>query len=284
MDNIDRKRCRRRKNLSESDEGVATTVGTIMALLVFLSLLSLITQQYVPIWMEDKEAYHVDNAMGQFSQIKGTIDTLAINRHKDYPMYSTVTLGAEGVPLFAARSTGVLRLLPDDGGMDLSFGGRSFSSSGLLSLEARNRYFEEQTIVYQNGAILLEQEEQSIIRAPPQLSIEEDGDGYTVNIHMIDIEGDETRIGGSRNIGVITELWSTTTVSYSDVEFDEDSLVINTDNPAGWREWIVEETDTDEDDWLIDQDDGELTFPNEDDVTITDLSIRYSTVNIEIST
>jgi len=91
---------------------------------------------------------------------------------------------------------------------------------------------------------------------------------------MIDIEGDETRIGGSRNIGVITELWSTTTVSYSDVT---DAVIeIHTDNPGGWERWINEETD-------LDISDNELENGLEIG-DITDLSIRYSTVNIEIST
>jgi len=47
------------------DDGVASTVGTIMALLVFLTFLSLITNQYVPVWMKDSEAGHMGEALGQ---------------------------------------------------------------------------------------------------------------------------------------------------------------------------------------------------------------------------
>ncbi|MFW6304269.1 MAG: DUF7289 family protein [Candidatus Saliniplasma sp.] len=282
MDNIKRKRCRRRK-LSESDEGVATTVGTIMALLVFLSLLSLITQQYIPVWMEDKEAYHVDDVMGQFTQIKGTVDTLVINEHTDYSMYSTVTLGSEGVPLFASRSMGVIRLLPDEGGVGIEFnetdeegnvlGTENFEGVGSLSLETRNRYFEEQTIVYENGAIILQQEEDSILRAPPQLTIQ-DGD---IDIHIIDIQGEETRLGGSRNIGVATELWGTSRASYSNPE--DVTIQIDTENTGGWERWLISETDLEAGD--MDEENGTLSLDIDD---INSLSVTYSTIHMKIST
>ncbi len=58
-----------KRRLNGSEQGVATTVGTIMALLIFLSILSLITQQYVPVWMEDNEAYHMDEVKGQFADL-----------------------------------------------------------------------------------------------------------------------------------------------------------------------------------------------------------------------
>lgn len=282
MDNIKRKRCRGRNHLSESDEGVASTVGTIMALLVFLSLMSLITQQYVPVWMEDKEAYHVDNVMGQFTQIKGNVDNLVISEHEDYPMYSTMTLGSEGVPLFAGRSDGVIRLLPDEGNITLNFDNRDpLVGSGSLSLEARNRYFEEQTIAYQNGAILLEQEEDSIMRAPPQLTIEEQEDGnYSIDIHIIDIRGEEKRLSGSRNIGVITELWDTSRNSYEDPENVQ--IAIDTEYTGGWKQWIERETDLDPTD--VSEDDGILELDFEDyDGDVNRLSVTYSTINMRIS-
>src|SRR4030067_2868702 len=57
-----------------NDEGVASTVGTIMALLVFLTFLSLITNQYVPVWMKDSEAGHMGEALGQIGEFKSDID------------------------------------------------------------------------------------------------------------------------------------------------------------------------------------------------------------------
>src|SRR5213594_2634451 len=62
------------RDIRGDEKGVASTVGTIMALLVFLTFLSLIVNQYVPVWMKDSEASHMNGALGQFRGIKGAID------------------------------------------------------------------------------------------------------------------------------------------------------------------------------------------------------------------
>jgi len=62
------------RSLRSDEAGVASTVGTIMALLVFLTFISLIVNQYVPAWMKDSEASHMNTALGQFGGIKGSID------------------------------------------------------------------------------------------------------------------------------------------------------------------------------------------------------------------
>src|SRR3989475_11838659 len=65
---------KRLRRIREDESGVASTVGTIMALLVFLTFISLIVNQYVPVWMKDSEASHMNGALGQFGGIKGAID------------------------------------------------------------------------------------------------------------------------------------------------------------------------------------------------------------------
>ena len=46
---------RKSKFLKKDREAVASVVGTIMALLVFLTFMSLFIGTYVPIWMKDKQ-------------------------------------------------------------------------------------------------------------------------------------------------------------------------------------------------------------------------------------
>ncbi|MFA5895786.1 MAG: hypothetical protein WC985_02645, partial [Thermoplasmata archaeon] len=99
------------RRLRRDERGVASTVGTIMALLVFLTFLSLIVNQYVPVWMKDSEAAHINGAIGQFGGIKGAIDLqvlgaqMAQNSGSVFiPTTSStaVTLGVDGVPIFSA--------------------------------------------------------------------------------------------------------------------------------------------------------------------------------------
>ncbi|MFP3872039.1 MAG: DUF7289 family protein [Candidatus Natronoplasma sp.] len=244
------RRINRRRSLDESEEGVATTVGTIMALLVFLSLLSLITQQYVPVWMEDNEAYHMDDVKARFAEMKGSIDSLIMTDQKGYPRYSSMRLGAEGIPLFATSSPGVIRHRPrwaaeEDRGMRVNWSHEGeetiLHSSGNISHEAYNRYFEEQTIVYEHGAIILDQEEGEVMRAKPPISIEEVGDEYRIRLTMVDLRGSERDIGGGGTVGITTELVSSFRNSYEDP--GNFSFELTTAYPQVWRSYFENETD-----------------------------------------
>lgn len=269
----------RSDGMKKDEEGVATTVGTIMALLVFLSLLSLITQQYVPVWMEDKEAYHMDQVMGQMADIKSTIDNQVMNEYRDYPMYNSVTLGSEGIPLFASQTAGIMDLSPGKSSMNLNFSDFSgFSSSGNLSVIVPNRYYEQQNVIYENGAIILQQEDDSIIRAPPHLVIEESGGSYSVETTMVDMQGDSMRKADTGNLGVVSELWSSNKKTFTSPE--DLNITIRSSFVSAWESWLVNNTDADDD--LISVNGNELTieFPDEN---VSDLTVTYSNVHMRIS-
>src|SRR5438128_11382793 len=98
------------RELRSDERGVASTVGTIMALLVFLKFLSVIVNQYVPIWMTDSESSHMNAALGQFGGFKGAIDLqmLAAQAAQDAGTFNipvttstAISLAVDGVPIFS---------------------------------------------------------------------------------------------------------------------------------------------------------------------------------------
>ncbi len=292
--NIKDKNFIKRRKLNKSDqEGVAATVGTIMALLVFLSLLSLITQQYVPVWMEDKEAYHMDEAMMQFSQMKGSIDNLIMNDITDYPLYSYVRLGSEGVPMFASKTPGVFRMMQEIDGMVLVFNEtvdgdtvtRRFHSTGSVSLEVLNRYFEQQTVIYEHGAILLEQRDRAVVRAPPPIGIEKHGNDFAIRLTMVDIIGAEENVDGTGSVGVTTELWSSSRRTVRG-EVSDVTLSLSTRQPDAWVNWFENETDVEDSDIdVVDPGGGESLYK----ITITldnvsEIRYTHAKVNMKLST
>ncbi len=286
---MDNKKLRRR-NINDSEDAVATTVGTIMALLVFLSLLSLITQQYVPVWMEDNEANHMQEVKMQMSYLKGNIDNLIMNDYTDYPMYSSIKLGADGIPMFAGATPGVIRLTPDWGGLEFTIyedGVEYYNSPlsmGNVSVRVLNRYFEQQTVVLEHGAIILEQHEGSIIRADPHFNINRHGDGsYSISLTMIDAgSSDRGSVGGSGVVGVSTELWGSTRRSF---DFDENASVefrMETAYPRAWRNWFIRSTDLTEGD-ISEPDEGQNLLT----ITIDDLNtlhLNHARINMKLST
>jgi len=279
-----------RRKMDSSDEGVATTVGTIMALLIFLSILSLITQQYVPVWMEDNEAYHMDEVKGQFADLKSGIDTMVINEKTDYPLYSSVNLGTPGVPLFAGSSPGRLTFSPrwneshPDAGMYIGFNDTedgewmSFRSSGNISYHAINREFEDQSLIYEHGAIILEQRDGEIMRARPQISIEEvDEEEYDMSVTMIHLDGSSRDLSGTSRVGVTTEITSIFSNTYYDV--DEMDLSLRTAYADLWSDYFNNETAAEAN--ITNSNLVNITVPV-DDYNINELEITRVRVEVDI--
>src|SRR2546427_2618506 len=179
---------KRLRYIREDESGVASTVGTIMALLVFLTFISLIVNQYVPAWMKDSEASHMNTALGQFGGIKGSIDLqmLAAEAAQDAGTFhipvttaTAVGLGVDGVPIFAAATQGKLESNPNNGPFTVNFtysiqGVRRFVSEragGAVELDAANRYYLAQRIAYENGAVIRYQLDGQFVRVHPTFSI-----------------------------------------------------------------------------------------------------------------
>lgn len=201
------------QRLRGDEAGVASTVGTIMALLVFLTFLSLIVNQYVPVWMKDTEASHMDTVLGQFGAIKSAIDFQALGAQLALSVGSTyvpstsssaVSLGVDGFPIFASPTFGTLTSIPDPSPINPA--GSSFSvyfvyairgvstpvtqnASGLIDINVGNRYFIPQHIVYQNGAVIRSQTDGQVVRAEPLFQVAATSTNITVAFELVNLYG-----------------------------------------------------------------------------------------------
>jgi hypothetical protein len=201
------------------EEGVASTVGTIMALLVFLTFLTLFTNSYVPVWMIDNERSHMNQAMDQFGGIKGKVDDLVVmaevTGRTDLNMYGPVTLGANGIPVFASPTAGELIYSPYGVGnstvtldFTYSLNGRSIhlndQSGGMLQLYAPNRYYVQQWVAYENGAIIVKQLDGQVIRGVPSLDVQKPAVTSRMNISWTQVAliGINSTLAGTSTAGV----------------------------------------------------------------------------------
>ena len=212
------------------DEGVASTVGTIMALMVFMAFLSMFTSQYVPIWMEENEANHMNVAYGQFCSLKQAVDfqILAgtIQGTSTVQMFSPVKLGANGIPMFAAPTSGVLSVYRANSYNNVSFSVNTTATvldydntaSGAIDLEVPNRYFTPQTLIYEGDAIILKQPDGVYMKAMPSLKVTRAGtDSYLISYTQIDLRGDDSSYTGFGTRGVQTTLRSVTTTTFTNL-------------------------------------------------------------------
>jgi hypothetical protein len=194
------------RDFRADERAVASTVGTIMALLVFLTFLSVIVNQYVPIWMKDSEASHMNSALGQFGGLKGAIDlqALAAQAAQDAGTFSipvttstAVALGVDGVPIFSSATPGMLELNPDTGPFTVVFdymiqGQRrqvTDGSSGTVDLNVGNRYYTPQRIAYENGAVIRYQTDGQFVRVHPTFSVLSSNNSLDISLGLVSLYG-----------------------------------------------------------------------------------------------
>jgi hypothetical protein len=70
------------KNIIKSDNGVVGIVVAVLMIGLIVAVVSLIQAVYVPKWMEEREAEHMDLVVTQFAQLKSAIDTHVANAPK----------------------------------------------------------------------------------------------------------------------------------------------------------------------------------------------------------
>ena len=204
-----------------------------MALLVFLTFLSLIVNQYVPVWMKDSEASHMDTAVGQFADIKGAIDFEALgalmagNAGAVFVPSTTstaVTLGVDGVPIFSSPSTGSLLSNPDGAPWSVWFQYKitgvtttvSQIANGSLDLSLQNRYFSAGDIVYENGAVIRSQPDGQVVRAAPTFQATTSGPNLNVAFELVNLYGSGSAAGTSTQI-VSTKVFAVNQQTYANL-------------------------------------------------------------------
>jgi hypothetical protein len=199
-----------------------------MALLVFLTFLTMFTNTYIPIWMKENEKTHMDEVLNQFGDLKGKVDSLVVNAQvtgrPTINMYQPLTLGSDGVPVFATATAGYVFLKPGgpldqvESGVHQSFNYtlegsaiiRHFNQFGGGSMEfyGPNRYYVQQWYTYENGALLIYQEDGTAMRASPSLVFSKsmlDG-SVDVQFDQVDLIGANSSISGQGSGGVIIDL------------------------------------------------------------------------------
>jgi len=199
--------------MKKRNDGVASVVGTIMALMIFLAFLSMFINQWVPVMINDNEAQHMTQVINQFGNLKQSIDSLVVNwpNSESMNMYTAVTMNSPGVPLFAAETPGelALRVTRKTGNFGYNVGEVTVntyggfgtysqvnqSSAGSILFDSANRQYVPQRIVYENGAIIISQQEGSSIKGSPGFTVQKLNQSISLKFELINIRGSDMNVG-----------------------------------------------------------------------------------------
>lgn len=224
----------------KNKEGVSAPVGMMLILIIFIIILAIITQYYVPIWMTDKEAKQMKQVENDFSQLKLNIDLQILNGNKYFPLNTPISLGTEGMPIFATGTSGTLSSNIRDGTFNLYNENKTidYSSIGNIKYESNNRYYPRQNYIYENGAIILQQPTGSFIRIQPGIKIEKVNNNITFWYTMITIQGENRTIGGTGTEGIQTTLIDNLTIIENWENGENITIRINSDYADAWERYF----------------------------------------------
>ena len=232
------------RKFKDDDNGVAAVIGTIMGLMVFLAFISLFVLYWVPVMMEDNEAQHMRTVIDQFGDLKATVDDLIVKDDKENEPYSPVKLGADGVPMFEKESPSELslRLASEFTNMTFQDSGEDIyeNCSGSIDIVAYNRFYVKQNIIYENGAILIDQKKGDVVKVEPNFNVERQGSNVKLTTTMISLIHDtDDSIAGIQMEGVTSHLLYNDKWTYTDITGPSSRVTLNikTRYTGAWSEF-----------------------------------------------
>lgn len=228
------------RKLTENNDAV---VGIIVAFLItglIVIVLSVVQTVYVPKWMEQNEADHMETVADQFSQLKFAIDTQSALKKPNTPISTSITLGNKEMPfLMSARSYGSLEIISDEYVITVENQTKIDSYEiGLIKYSSVNTYFLNQDYIYENGAVILCQDDGNTMQIKPSFSADmQDETTLTFTITNIDTVGGKKSINGYGTYPIQTEYPkndNSQEESYENVE----KLRIDTNYQNAWECYI----------------------------------------------
>jgi hypothetical protein len=196
------------------NEGVSNIVTSIMMLGIFLTILAMIFTIYIPLWAKTGESNHMEDVESSFLELKSTIDKQITDDEGVGSTYSTrIKLGAEGgVVLGIGRTTGNLDFEPGDYSFTvinsddpLNIYGNSY---GTIRFVSENIYYTDQYFTYENGAVIVEQDNKAALRAEPHFNIEYDinSNRTKIDTSLIMLNGNPDGLSGTNYHTISTKL------------------------------------------------------------------------------
>ena len=234
----------------EDDEGVAATVGTIMTILVFLTFMGVFTSQIVPAWMSDNESAHMTEVIQQMVSLKSDIDGLIADFANELmaptPIMVPVMLSATGIPVFAAPTSGILSFLPEaidarpslNTSYTVDLTSSDGHTGGTLRLYCPNRYYVEQHVVYESGAVIINQSDGEFILSGIPLVVKEYSGVLVMQMTQVSLVGLNKTVGGTGAKAVNANLLYASTIEYDGDASTEVNIEVSTKHGHAWANYF----------------------------------------------
>ena len=295
-----------RKSLFNSESAGATVIAAILLMSIIFTVLTVVRTEYVPQWKTDAEQSHMSEVQNDMAELKSTADMVSLFTASDqnssaygYSVTVPFTMGGGEIPVMEpSKSSGTLSVNTERYRMVITPKRPSIEESpqivdcGGITYYSNNRQYLDQVFRYENGALILSQNERSLMRQIPSFSIQKTEEGnYSVSIQAIEMKGDVDSISSNTDASLrLTGISAEKLYDSKDAgEIDNFTCTIITKYPDAWVSYLNEtagnaelEYDTDYELDKMDSDGVYLAFHPTDGKNLERLYISKSVIQAEL--
>ena len=265
-----------KKNITALLNTDEATVGIIVAVLMvglILSVIGMVQTFYVPRWMEEREAEHMDRVLDQFSLLKFAID-MQILTEQDTPVSTSINLGNKKLPFLTSSSSFGFLGISSNLGINITTDTNSTQISiGRITYSSENAYFLDQSFIYEAGAVITSQSEGNVISMTPSFGVMYSNPAVKLTFDAVNILGIGQKISVT-GYGLYPIQTKFLNANISDIT-DVQNITLDTNYQNAWIMFINSSLSEkglngDSDFWINTTDSGiEIDFASALDVDIT---------------
>ena len=217
-----------------------------MLLLIITAVISIVMTVFVPIWGEADESQHMRVTLEQFYSLRENVDAQVL-RESPVTASSKITLGnAPSALLGFSQTTGRLVTNPFDGQLRVHNSSDPTDifalSRGNLSFISQNSYLDQQSYIFEEGAILVAGPSGAAMRAPPHFGMSKDpGGNLSASMLFVSIAGDFASFAGTETAVIETRFTTEDHNVYEGGEWDlgrNITVNLTTAYPAAWFKYF----------------------------------------------
>lgn len=235
-----------------SEYAASTAVAFVLLLGIVFSIFSVVHLEYVPEWKTDVEHSHMADVLEDMTELKSKIDrtTILLMSNPDSTTSTMIMMPLRtgimkmpftGAPMFS----GTVSVNTDTCNMTIipANGSERIINCGTISYSSNNNYYIDQTFKYENGALILAQKEQSVMKLYPMIRVSRVSDkNYNFSINAVEIRGTEDTLTSDSDCSVYLRDCSFSSFYDSDNHENVSSfeLKIYTVHPDAWEAYFNE--------------------------------------------
>ena len=223
----------RMEKIKNSDDAVVGIIVTVLLIGLIMAAMVMVKTVYVPQWIEEKEAAHMEEVSNQFAMLKYALDIQSIV-DQSTAISATITLGNKEIPFFdLGRTFDSLSIIEDSCAITVKNDTASSSySTDAIKYSSRNLYFVDQSYVYEAGSLILSQYPSSILYGKPSFFVTEFGKNLSFTFVNISGIAGRTSVSGYGNYQVYLMVISPSN-QYTEINNVTD-IIITTNYADAW--------------------------------------------------